>query len=437
MPMKIHHLLVTARDAVLSRRPALSWAVLGISLCCLAAAAVIGRSMPHGPRPVLGMPSAFAICLGACLFLALAMFTVRRSRFFRILLVPRACLIGVLLSLPGASRGLDMVLTLPLLMEIGIAEAFPLDLALCLGALSASAASGLLMLSSGSLRGPDAASGFPRPDWIVVSALFSVAVSLLLHYRERMLHMERERLRLDAAVGELAKANLGYQEYATVLEKRTMEEERKRITRDIHDIIGYTLTNNIMMMEAAVEMVKRDPPKVSELMREARRNAEEGLDGIRNALHLLRAQEDPRLDGIDMIRRLVTNFHSATGVTVRLEYGNTRDGIDQLVEGVLFHVIQEALTNSFRHGRATLVEILFWRRDDGTLVVNIRDNGGGAIDIHEGIGISGMRERVQAIGGSLRLRLSPLGVTVTVEVPPRPAAGEDAAKGLPAPGGGA
>jgi signal transduction histidine kinase len=120
---------------------------------------------------------------------------------------------------------------------------------------------------------------------------------------------------------------------------------------------------------------------------------------------------------------------------VRLEYGNTRNGVDRPVEGVLFHVIREALTNSFRHGRATLVEILFWRRDDGTLVVNVRDNGGGAIDIHEGIGISGMRERVQAIGGSLRLRLSPLGVTVTVEVPPRPA-GAIPAPEIPAAGGG-
>jgi len=180
-----------------------------------------------------------------------------------------------------------------------------------------------------------------------------------------------------------------------------------------------------------VEMVRRDPESVSALITEARRNAEEGLDGIRNALYLLRAQEDPRLAGMDLIAKLVSNFHAATGVAVRLEYGNTRDSIPREVEGVLFHVIQEALTNSFRHGRATLVEILLWNRDDGTLVANIRDNGGGAVDIHEGIGVSGMRERLTAVDGTLRIRMSPHGFTVTVEVPPRRGASAAAAPGAP------
>ena len=252
-----------------------------------------------------------------------------------------------------------------------------------------------------------------------MSALFALAAGFMLRYREQMLQLEQERRRLDAAVGELAHANLGYQEYTTVLEQRTMLEERKRITREIHDIIGYTLTNNIMMMEAAVEMVRRDPQRVSALITDARRSAEEGLDGIRNALYLLRAQEDPRLAGMDLIAKLISSFHAATGVTVRLEYGNARGSIGHEVEGILFHVIQEALTNSFRHGRSTLVEILFWIRDNGILVMNVRDNGGGAVDIHEGIGVSGMRERLEPLGGTLRLLMSPQGFTVTVEVPPR------------------
>jgi signal transduction histidine kinase len=418
-----------AREAALSRRPALSWAALALSVSCHAVAVLLVRASAAaaaaaaaaGPEIaagwVLGMPPAFAACLAGSLLLTIAMFVVRASRLFRMLLGPRVLLLGVLLALPHAARGLDMILTLPLLLEIAIAERFPLNLGVCLVSTAAAAAVGLLVRSGGAAAA--AGSPFPLPDWVAVAVLLSVAGSLMLHYRERVLHLEGERRRLDAAVGELARANLGFQEYATVLEQRTMVEERKRITRDIHDIIGYTLTNNIMMMEAAVEMVRRDPDRVSTLMGEARRSAEEGLDGIRTALHLLRAQEDPRLAGIDLIQRLAENFHQATGVAVRLEYGNTAGRLGRRVEEMLFFVIREALTNSFRHGRATLVEVLFWLRDDGMLVVNIRDNGGGAMDIHEGIGITGMRERAQAVGGSLRLGVSPLGVTVTVEAPSR------------------
>jgi signal transduction histidine kinase len=359
------------------------------------------------------------------------MFFVRTSRNFRILLFPRVVLLALLLALPHGLRGIDLVLTLPLLIEISIAEHFPVNLGLCALAIAAAGSVGWLVLTGLPRAVPAPAGSFLQPDWIAASLLFSFAAGLMLHYREQSLRLEQERRRLDAAVGELASANLGYQEFAALLEQRTMLEERKRITRDIHDIIGYTLTNNIMMMEAAVEMVRRDPQRVSALITEARRNAEEGLDGIRNALYLLRAQENPQLAGMDLIAKLVSTFHAATGVTVRLEYGNTRNGIEHDVEGVLFHVIQEALTNSFRHGRSTLVEILFWFRDDGTLVVNIRDNGGGAADIHEGIGLSGMRERLLPVDGTLRLRMSPVGFTVTVEVPPR-RAGLPAAKGASA-----
>ena len=408
--------LGAAARSLVRQRAYLAWAALGVSLAGLLVAGLLVGDTPLGAR------WGFAASLGASAVFSIAMFLAPTTRIFRIFLFPRVLALVVLLLLPSDVRGLDLILTLPLLLEIGIAEAFPISLGLCAAAVLLPLLGALLVLSGGTAHTAVSTDARIHADWIVVSACFSMAACLMVHYRERMLELERERRRLDGAVAELAHANLGYQEYAAAVEQRTMVEERKRITREIHDIIGYTLTNNIMMMEAAVEMVRRDPQGVSRLITEARRNAEDGLDGIRNALYLLRAQEDPRLAGVDLIARLVSGFNAATGVAVRLEYGNTRDSIDHETEGVLFHVIQEALTNSFRHGKATRVEILFWKRDDGTLVVNIDDNGGGAVDIHEGIGVTGMRERLSAVRGTLRLHMGARGFAVTVEVPPGPAA---------------
>ena len=390
------------------RRAPVSWAVLVVSLVCQVSVATLGA-----------LPAAATVLLGGSLVLTMGMFAVRTKRRFRLLLVPRLVILGLLVGWTHAEAGADLLLTLPLLIEICLTEVFPVNLAVSCAAILAAQAGRLLVLSGGRYPAVLAGRGAWDAGWIAVSFLFASLASMLLYYRERVITLERESQRLDGAVAELSRANLGYQEYAALLEQRSMMEERKRITREIHDIIGYTLTNNIMMMEAAVEAVRRDPDHVSRLITQARRNAEEGLDGIRNALYLLRAQEDPRLDGVDLIARLVGNFRAATGVDVRLEYGNTGEALRGGAEGVLVPIIQEALTNSFRHGRATLVEILFWRRDDGTLVVTIGDNGRGETAVHQGIGTEGMRERLEPLGGTLRLAPHAHGFTVTVELPPR------------------
>jgi len=73
---------------------------------------------------------------------------------------------------------------------------------------------------------------------------------LMVSYRERLIDSEGEVARLDGLVERLVHSNVRYQEYAKMVEEASTENERKRIIRDIHDIVGYTLTNNITMMEA-------------------------------------------------------------------------------------------------------------------------------------------------------------------------------------------
>lgn len=230
--------------------------------------------------------------------------------------------------------------------------------------------------------------------------LVPIAFCMMIFYREKLIDNQREMGRLDGLVERLTRANLGYQEYARTIEESSIESERKRVTRDIHDIVGYTLTNNITMMEAIKDMMRINPLGVASLVKSARENAEEGLSQVREALHILREQRIDHPKGRRAVERLINIFEQATGVHVEFVLSNGSWNFAEEVDFVLYHVIQESLMNAFRHGKAHEIRIFLDSNLD-ELTLKIRDNGKGASQFKEDIGIAGMRERTEHLGGRL------------------------------------
>ncbi|TVQ26116.1 MAG: hypothetical protein EA382_05960 [Spirochaetaceae bacterium] len=239
---------------------------------------------------------------------------------------------------------------------------------------------------------------------------------LLIGYRERLVERERDNERLEMALTQLSLANVSYQELAVDLEERSVEKERQRITRDIHDVVGYTLTNNIIMMEAAVDMIRKDPLGVPRLLHSARENSEQGLAQIRAALYKLREQRVAHPEGIGAVARMVRVFQRATGLEIRLELGDRRLELPEEVSSVVYHFVQEGLINSFRHGHASRMLVMFFLADHN-LVVEVWDNGTGAASPSEGIGITGMRERAAFIGATVSYENVIDGFSITLRIP--------------------
>ena len=106
---------------------------------------------------------------------------------------------------------------------------------------------------------------------------------------------ERERnSQLLAAVDQLTNANLGFQDYAHATEEMSRTSERARITREIHDVVGYAFTNITMMMEDAIDSCRhRSTGKILPLIVNSRDQARNGHEEIRKALRRLRSIEDP------------------------------------------------------------------------------------------------------------------------------------------------
>jgi signal transduction histidine kinase len=246
--------------------------------------------------------------------------------------------------------------------------------------------------------------------------LIAVILVALKYLHQRLLDERRTTEQLDNAILKLTDTNIGFQQLAINADEESRVEERNRITREIHDSIGYILTNIIMMMEAAMRVPVGHSDELKNLHVHAREQAQQGLKETRYALRLLRSIERRDVYGLKAINRLVNAFQEATGVDVKVEYGNSPWKMGEKIDPVVYRIVQEGMTNSFRHGKANHIDIYFWQ-NDSELIINIHDNGIGCDDIQEGIGLSGMKERLEYINGALTLRSTENGFHLMVRIP--------------------
>ena len=227
---------------------------------------------------------------------------------------------------------------------------------------------------------------------------------------------KREVHRLYASVNRLTNANLDFQRYVSSVRKESIENERNRISREIHDSIGYTLTNINMMMEAAVRLIKTDIGKLFTLLLRTRHQTETGLEEMRRAMRELRAIGTEIPSGAAGLFSLAENFQNATGVEVQVEFGNLSWFFPKSLETVMYRIVQEGMTNAFRHGKATKIRIYFHAADE-FLNITIIDNGVGSTQIMEGIGIAGMKERLGEFHGDLSLHNGIDGFEIKARIP--------------------
>lgn len=255
---------------------------------------------------------------------------------------------------------------------------------------------------------------------LLFSFLYCTVFSLLILYLSINIADRKSKSlkidRLDSAISQLTDANIGFQKFVKEQELETIITERKRLSREIHDAVGYSLTNIIMLLEAAYLLVDKDPQKQKKAILNAKKQAISGLEETRTALRHLRDDKTEKLHGINAIDELIRAFRDATGIKIKIEYGNLPMKMGEITDTVIFRMIQEGMTNAFRHGMATQITIIFWY-DSQVVRLSIHDNGSGSVDVVEGIGLAGMRERLEYIKGKLTFKNVIDGFELRAEIP--------------------
>ncbi len=174
--------------------------------------------------------------------------------------------------------------------------------------------------------------------------------------------------------------------------------ERERIGRDLHDLLGHTLSLITLKLELARKLSDRDPPGSRRELDEAERVARHALAEVRSAVTGIRST--------NLAAELASARLMLESSLVHLDYEPPSMTLPLDVERALALVLREAVTNIARHARASHAGIEF-SRDGDMLRMCIFDDGRGGVSV-DGNGITGMRDRVRSLGGSLAIE-SPRG----------------------------
>lgn len=206
--------------------------------------------------------------------------------------------------------------------------------------------------------------------------------------------------------------------------ERLQQEERRQIARDLHDSTAQELTVLNWNLNRLHTLVEHGDESLKQLVGQTRRIALECSARIRSASFLLH----PPLLGHGGLTQalpwLVEGFEQRSGIRVLLDLSTDLGRFPDAVELVLFRVVQEALTNALRHSGASSVRIAL-RHDRGSLALEVSDDGstlGRALRIDTeitrgSVGVAGMRERVEGLGGSLSIHCIPTGTVVMATLP--------------------
>jgi two-component system sensor histidine kinase DesK len=227
------------------------------------------------------------------------------------------------------------------------------------------------------------------PYFWVPGAVFTVLIgSINIHYMQRRQDM-RELLMAQEEVEHLAKI-----------------AERERIARDLHDVLGHTLSVIVLKSELAAKLAEIDPARAVQEIRDVERISRDALGQVRSTVRGY--QSRGLLAEVEQAKTAL----SAAGVQAQCDFVAPK--LPAAQEGVLALALREAVTNVIRHAKATSCYLTL-RQENGNCRLQIKDDGCGGMSA-EGIGLSGMRQRVESLGGQLKREISS-GTCLTITLP--------------------
>jgi two-component system sensor histidine kinase DesK len=223
--------------------------------------------------------------------------------------------------------------------------------------------------------------------WAAVFPMFIGAGNIFFAERNRM---NRKLRKANEEIENLAKV-----------------AERERIARDLHDVLGHTLSVITLKSELAGKLIERDPQRAGKEIREVEQISRQALSDVRDAIRGYRSQ-----GLVAELAQAKTTLETA-GLTVQCDAATTVT-LPAVQESVLSLAVREAVTNVMRHAQARTCRMRL-EQQNGSCRLEIQDDGCGCAN-GEGNGLRGMRERVEMLGGTLH-RSTEAGTTLTITLP--------------------
>ena len=200
------------------------------------------------------------------------------------------------------------------------------------------------------------------------------------------------------------------------------EDERKRISAELHDSTGQLLATAKMKLELVTGQVAHSQPQTAEVLEETVGLLSRALDEVRNICHGLHPSLLDELGLVSAVRWLARRTRGLSGIEVRVRVRGLNKRLPAAVEIPLFRIVQEGLSNLARHSRASKASITL-SASDSNVKLTITDDGIGFNTAKEyesptGLGLRTLRQRVRWLGGEFKVESSPInGTSLEVQVP--------------------
>ena len=206
----------------------------------------------------------------------------------------------------------------------------------------------------------------------------------------------------------------------------TQDEERRHIARDLHDSVGQLVAALGMNNGLALRETEKVGLEAAGVLRQNAMLVDQLSKEIRTISHLL---HPPLLDEVGLmpaIKSFAGGFAERSNVKVDVELSPEIGRLSPNMEISIFRIVQECLTNVYRHSGSKTARIKIWPSEEKLLTVQVCDEGRGipledrismSLGTNQGVGLSGMRERVRELGGTLEVLSDENGTTVTAALP--------------------
>ncbi|CAH1201919.1 hypothetical protein PAECIP111893_01770 [Paenibacillus plantiphilus] len=208
-------------------------------------------------------------------------------------------------------------------------------------------------------------------------------------YRRTLDDERRLRYELEQTKDKLLRSSLDIANIAEI-------KERNRIAREIHDTIGHRMAGVLVHLQASFKLRGKDEDKSLDMLAKSIASLSGTIDIIRDTVHNIKPKETL---GVEYIHNVIDNFKFCP---VELKLTGDFNSLPAHHLEIITTNVKEALTNAYRYSAATEIAIAIDANEQFTRVY-IKDNGIGCHRIKEGLGLSGMKERIRNVGGSISI----------------------------------
>jgi len=274
-------------------------------------------------------------------------------------------------------------------------------------------------LNAGKLRVEATFARFSHRLTVILGLTMGLGLLLALFSVRRILGLENETL---AHLREISQARSELKQLSARLVE-AQEDERRSISRELHDEVGQALTGVVVEMANLSNLIRnRDVDALAAKTAEIKREVENSISVVRNMALLLRPSMLDDLGLVPALQWQAREVSKRSGIWVKVSAEEVSGDLPEEHKTCVYRIVQEALHNCTQHAAAQHVEVTV-RREAAGLMLSIRDDGKGFDARHErGMGLLGMEERVSHLGGSFAVDSAPLQGTRLQVVLPLPAA---------------